>query len=131
MTILDTCALIYDALSPELLSKRALKAINEAEQRDLLACSDISLWEIAMLVEKGRLEPGTDCLSFIRMALAARTIKVLPINPEIAHLAASSERFRHHDPADRIIAATTMHYKGSLVTSDGKLQAIQGLKTIW
>ena len=131
MIIMDTCAMIYDALSPELLSKRALKAISEAERKDRLACSDISLWEVAMLVEKGRLDPGTDSLSFIRLAVAARSIKVLPINPEIANLAASSQRFRHHDPADRIIAATTMHYKGSLVTSDGKIQAVQGLKTIW
>jgi predicted nucleic acid-binding protein len=35
------------------------------------------------------------------------------------------------DPADRIIAATAKFHNGKLVTSDGKLRKLKGLKTIW
>ena len=48
--VLDTCALIFDALQPEKLPTRAARAIKQAEDAGQLACSDISLWEIAMLV---------------------------------------------------------------------------------
>ena len=58
--VLDTCALIFDALSPERLSKGATKAIEAAERHDLLFCSDMSLWEITILMQKGRLSVDTD-----------------------------------------------------------------------
>ena len=131
LIILDTCALIIDSLSPEKLGKKALKAIRKGEEEKRLACSDISLWEIAMLIKKERLDPGTDSLSFINLMLKARSIKVLPINPSIAHLSASYPEFTHHDPADRLIAATTLHYKGTLITCDDRLKKTKGLTTIW
>lgn len=131
MIILDTCVLIFDALNPKSLSAGALNAIERGENDRELACSDISLWEIAMLVKKKRLEPGIDALSFINLALAARTINVIAINPEIAHISVSHTVFEHHDPADRLIAATTLYCKGQLVTCDGRLRKIEGLSTVW
>lgn len=131
MTVLDTCAIIFDALTPERLSKKAERAIAKGEEQGRLACSDISLWEIAMLVAKGRIDPGTDPQSFIRDALAARSIQVIPINPEIAAMSAAHGEFSHFDPADRIIAATTLQCRGKLVTCDGHLQNIKGLPVIW
>ena len=131
MILLDTCALIFDALAPDKLGKKALLTIEKGEGHGTLACSDISLWEISMLIKKGRLDPGTDTVSFINLTLAARKIKVMPITPEIAYMSSSHKAFTHHDPADRLIAATTLHYKGSLVTCDGLLRNIKGLSTIW
>lgn len=131
MVILDTCALIYDALAPNKLSSKARQAIADGEVKNQLACSDISLWEVAMLIKKGRLDPGTDGLSFIRLALSARRIQVLPINPDIAELSVSYADFIHHDPADRIIAATALHHKATLVTCDKHLKTIKGLKIVW
>ena len=75
MILLDTCALVFDALAPERLSAEALRAIEEGEENGSLACCDISLWEIAMLVAKGRLNPGTDALSFLKLVLASRVIR--------------------------------------------------------
>lgn len=131
MIVLDTCALIFDALAPGKLSSRALLAIENGEKHGVLACSDISLWEIAMLIKKGRLDPGTDTVSFLDLALSSRNIKTLPILPEIAYISSSHKAFVHHDPADRLIAATTLHYKGSLVTCDSLLRNIKELPTIW
>ena len=131
MILLDTCALVFDALAPERLSAEALRAIEEGEENGSLACCDISLWEIAMLVAKGRLDPGTDALSFLKLVLASRVIRPLPITPEIARISANDALFANHDPADRIIAATALHYGGSLVTCDQALQSVKGLKIIW
>ena len=131
MILLDTCALVFDALAPERLSADALRAIEEGEEDGSLACCDISLWEIAMLVSKGRLDPGTDALSFLKLVLAARVIRPLPITPEIAQISAVETLFAHYDPADRIIAATALHYEKPLVTCDDSLQAVKGLKIIW
>lgn len=131
MIILDTCALIFDALAPGKLSNKALLAVEKGDEQGLLACSDISLWEISMLIKKGRLDPGTDTISFINLALSARKIKVMPITPNIAYMSSFHKSFVHHDPADRLIAATTIHYKGALVTCDGLLRNIKELSTIW
>src|SRR3989339_1815518 len=118
LILLDTCALIFDALAPERLSAEAIRAIEEGEENGSLACCDISLWEIAMLVAKGRLDPGTDVLSFLNLVLASRVIRTLPITPEIAKISAIDSLFAHHDPADRIISATALHYEKPLVTCD-------------
>lgn len=131
MILLDTCVLVFDALAPDRLSTKALRAIEKGEESGSLACCDISLWEIAMLVAKGRLDPGTDVLSFLRLVLASRAIRPLPITPEIAKISAGDALFAHHDPADRIIGATALHYGGPLVTCDQALQTVQGLKILW
>lgn len=131
MILMDTCALIFDALSPDRLSNRALQAIDEGEKNNELTCSDISLWEIAMLVEKHRLDPGTDILSFLRLVLAARMIRLLTIIPEIAKISADDSLFPHHDPVDRIIVASAIHYRGKLVTCDTRLRAVEGLEIVW
>lgn len=129
--ILDTCAMIFDSLDPDRLSKKAAAAIAQADTAGTLACCDISLWEIAMLIAKGRLDPGTDSQKFINLVLAARNIKVLPITPEIAVKSSQPDFCPHGDPADRIIAASTLLHKSKLVTSDQKLTAVAGLQIIW
>lgn len=131
MTILDTNVLIYDALTPDRLSAAALRAIEAGEAQRELYCSDITLWEVAMLIDKGRLDPGTDYLAFIRLALAARGTQVLPITPEIAGLSVRIPGLEHGDPADRIIVATAIHSGGVLITSDRKLRKTEAIATIW
>jgi PIN domain nuclease of toxin-antitoxin system len=132
MIIIDTCALIFDSLDPKKLTKKGLEAINQAEEEKHLYCCDITLWEVAMLVSKKRLKIEIDLKSFLGLVLEARQIQILPITPEIATLAVTSPSLiEHGDPADRLIAATTLHRKASLVTADAKLQNMIDLPTIW
>lgn len=120
MILLDTCAIIFDALSPQRLSPKSRHAIEDATRRTTLAVSDISLWEIAMLIEKKRLDTGTDTLSFLETVLAARRIEVKAITPPIA-ARATTLSLPHGDPADRIILATAIIYNATLITSDRHL----------
>ena len=130
MITLDTCALIFDALFPEKLTAAAKKAINQAEKKNELFCSDICLWEIAMLIQKKRLDPGADAETFMRLMLEARQIQILGISLKIAALSAALAT-DHLDPADRIIAATAIQHNAALITCDKKLHRITDLSIIW
>ncbi len=122
MVVLDTNALIFDALNPARLSRKARGLIQRAHTRNDLCCSDISLWEIAMLVAKGRLDPGTGALEFMNLALTARSIAMLPITPEIAELSTRLPEAVSADPADRLIAATAIHHGAMLISTDINLK---------
>jgi PIN domain nuclease of toxin-antitoxin system len=128
--VLDTHAIVFDALVPKRLSPRARKAIEAAAEDHRLACSDISLWEIAMLISRGRLHPAMDARQFLDDVITARSMQVLAITPEIAVLS-QSDAFAHGDPADRLIAATAQSFRASLVTSDERLRALKEIATIW
>jgi PIN domain nuclease of toxin-antitoxin system len=130
LIVLDTNALIYDALTPARLSARARKAIDLAFNERELACSDISLWEIALLIARKRLNPAIDARQFLDDMIAARHVHVLPITPEIAVLS-QSDMFSHGDPADRLIAATARLHRAPLITSDARLRKLKEITTIW
>ncbi|MBJ6751863.1 PIN domain-containing protein [Geomonas anaerohicana] len=59
------------------------------------------------------------------------TCHVLPITLDIAYHSSHHPGFAHGDPADRIIAATALHHKASLITCDTKLLEMKALKTVW
>ena len=130
MIVLDTHALLHDALEPARLSSRARAAIAEGAESRSLACSDISLWEIALLIARGRFDPKADAALFLERLIEGRAIEVLPITPKIAVLS-QSDSFRHGDPADRIIAATALTHRARLVSADRKLRGVRGLQAIW
>lgn len=130
MILLDTCALIYDALDPARLGPRAARLIEEEAEIGGLVCSDMTLWETAMLAAKGRLSLPTSPGQFLTLALEARRIRVAPITPEIAEISCG-DRFHHADPADRIIAATGLALEAPIVTCDARLRDVRGLKTVW
>ncbi|MEA1967949.1 MAG: PIN domain-containing protein, partial [Thermodesulfobacteriota bacterium] len=67
MIVVDTHVIIWDALKPKLLSKKAKNAINEANERDGIIFCEISLWEIAMLIKKARISIDTSYQDFIKI----------------------------------------------------------------
>ena len=99
----------------------------ESEQ---LACSDISLWEIGMLVSKGRLTIAAETEQFLEDIIRARDVRVLPITPRIAALAQSQEFFQT-DPADRIIAATAIAHGAKLLSADKLLRRLNSVEVVW
>lgn len=131
MILLDTCVIIFDALAPEQLSSRATEELDKGRESGNLTCSDISLWEIAMLIKKERIKPAMPPRNFLEDIIAANKLRVLPVTPEIAWLANFHPEFMHGDPADRIIAATALQHKSPLITIDTALRNIKGITTIW
>jgi PIN domain nuclease of toxin-antitoxin system len=131
MMLLDTCVIIFDALAPDQLSKKALTELEKGRASGSLACSSISLWEIAMLMSKERIKVSMHPKLFLADVIAANRLQVLPINTEIAYHASYHADFTHGDPADRIIAATSLHHKAPLLTCDTRLRDMRVLHTVW
>jgi len=129
--VVDTHVIIWDALKPKLLSKNAKNAINEANERDGIIFCEISLWEIAMLIKKARISIDTSYQDFIKIVFLSNKYQFKGITPEIAELSTSLPEEVNQDPADRIIAATSLIYKIPLVTTDKNLINADSVKTIW
>jgi PIN domain nuclease of toxin-antitoxin system len=128
---MDTCAIIWDALDPSKLSNKATSSIEKADKNNALIISDISIWEISMLIKKKRLEVNSTATTFINLFLQSRNISIQSISPEIAELSVNFDNTINSDPADRIIAATSIIYNAALVTSDKNLLENKQLDTIW
>ena len=80
--------------------------------------SAISLWEVAMLVDLGRLSLQMPSGEWLSKAAHPRTVRLVPITPEIAAGTASLPATFHRDPADRIIVATCLELDAPLLTRD-------------
>ena len=131
-TICDTHILLFWAHEPERLSSTARQALEKGLSRGELAIADITLWELALLRERGRLllPADVDADFYLKQLLAALRLHVLPITPEIA-LLSRSDLFLHGDPADRLIGATALQLGAPLITADSKLRALPGLHSVW
>jgi PIN domain nuclease of toxin-antitoxin system len=75
------------------------------DQRPFLC--DVSLWEVAMLVERGRIELDLPLSEWLDAAAHPRSVQVVGITPQIATAVASLPDSFHRDPADRLIVATS------------------------
>jgi PIN domain nuclease of toxin-antitoxin system len=117
--LLDTHAWIWllngneENLKPEFVN-----IIQQAASSELLSISAISLWEVAMLESKGRIRLSIDCLDWLKAALAAPGISLVPLTAEIASGSCTLPGEFHGDPADRIIVATAKILGARLLTRD-------------
>jgi len=109
MLNLDTHILV--ALLNGDLSERERRLVVTEE----LAISDIVLWELAKLIQIGRLTLDLDSVEFKR---CLRKLTVIPISIEIAR---KSTELDLSDPADEIIAATSIIDQIPLLTRDRKI----------
>jgi PIN domain nuclease of toxin-antitoxin system len=124
--VLDTHAWFWLVASPEHLSEAGAQAIDRS---DRLGISAITCWEIAMLVEKGKIEIDRPVQRWLEDALTSTATVLLPIDPAVAALAAQLPL--HGDPADRIIVATAITAGAELLTKDQKIRASGLVLTIW
>jgi len=126
--VADTHAWVWWTASAELLSKRARR---ELESSSEIGVAAISCWEVAMLVEKGRLQLDRDPLTWLKQALAQPKIRLLTLTPEIAVLSSKFAAEIPGDPADRIIAATASLQRARLATKDMRLRKASSVETVW
>lgn len=131
MVLIDTHILLWWVNDPTALSDPARQAIDSAVQSKSVYASCISSWEIAMLVERGRLRLAMDVRDWLCRCEALPFLSFVAVSNAIAVESVRLPDFPHADPADRIIAATALSLGAPLVTKDRKLQSYSHLKTIW
>lgn len=131
MIVLDTHTLLWWVNDPSTLSKPAKKAIDVAVKSKSVHVSCISSWEIALLVERGRLRLALDVRDWICRCEALPFLTFVAVSNAIAVESVRLPDFPHADPADRIIAATALSLGAALVTKDDKLRNYSHVITIW
>lgn len=119
MILLDTHVLVHYLVEDKKLGRRAIASIDKALSGDDVFVSAISFWEIAMLVERGRIEMDTPVVAFRALALR-HGIQEEPVDGEIG-IAAARLPDSHGDPADRMLVATAMLRTLTLITADDTL----------
>jgi len=117
--LLDTHTLIWLDSGDKKLGAQTRRRIDNALQEEELAVSAISFWEVAMLVDRGRIELSLPTLLWRRDLLSAGLVEI-PVSGEIGIAAATLESF-HGDPADRVITATAILREAQLFTADDKI----------
>jgi PIN domain nuclease of toxin-antitoxin system len=129
MILLDTHALVWAVAEKNRLSHAAYAAILQAQKMDGVAVAAITLWELAMLIARGRIQAYGTVDASVKMLTEGVIIR--PITPEVAALAAQFPPDFPADPADRLIGATAVAEGMTLVTRDEKLRASPLLRTVW
>ena len=118
MILLDTHALVWAAEGNRRLGETARATIEETRRSDRVGVSAITPWEIALLVERDRLQLAMEIGAWIQTVLQAPGVDLLPIEPRIAvDSVRLPGRFRA-DPADRLIIATARRWGTPLLTAD-------------
>jgi PIN domain nuclease of toxin-antitoxin system len=128
MIVLDTHAWIFLADDPKRLGKGARRAIAKA---DRLGVAAVSLWELALLVEKRRLSLDRELLPWMLDALADPRLELLPLSPAVVAAAHQLRGALDGDPGDRIITATALVEGASLVTKDARITESGLVPVIW
>jgi PIN domain nuclease of toxin-antitoxin system len=91
--------------------------------REQWGISSIVLWELAKLHQKGRIELGPD--SPLLAPVLAR-LKIWPINLDVCRSLLQLDF--SSDPADELIAATSIAYAVPLLTRDARIRTSKLLK---
>jgi PIN domain nuclease of toxin-antitoxin system len=130
MILVDTHVVVWLALEPARISKKARALIEETRHRGQgLAISDITLLEIAQLESKSRIKLNASLETFLS-EVEARFV-VLPITGQVCIRAMGLPAVYPKDPADRVIGATALVEGVPLVTADDDIRRSKALRTIW
>lgn len=112
--LLDTNALLWLLSDDVRLSQTSRKVIESASE---ILVSEVSLWEIAIKISIGKLEPIPGLhdtvrnLGFRRLSISDKNLKIYEALPLI-----------HRDPFDRMLVAQALCEDTALLTSDSFLK---------
>lgn len=128
MIVLDTHAWVFLVDDPKRMGKAARRAIGKA---DRLGVAAVSLWEVALLVEKRRLSLDRDLLPWIQDALREPKVELLPLTPAVVSTAHQLRGALDGDPGDRLIVATALVEGATLASKDGRITDSGVVTVVW
>lgn len=119
--VLDTHILIWILLEPAKLSKSVISIITEAQENNNIFISSITLWEIAMLIHKKRINIYERIGDFLGSIVKIDGLNIIELNDRIAAESVILPNGFYGDPADCIIISSTREIRGTLITRDQKI----------
>lgn len=129
MIVLDTHVWVWWVHGDPKLPNNYAQAISNHES-DGLGLSVISCWEVAKLVEFGRLVLPATLDEWIDQALSYPGVRLLNLTPRIALESSRLPQPFHKDPADQIIVATARDYGCELATLDKRIRGYAHVKVL-
>lgn len=99
MVVLDTHALLWWALDPDRLSPAAAACLRDMD-RDGGFASAISIWELGIKIQRGKLDLGIPLEEFTRRVENSAIVELLPVTTA-TWLRSLELTWHHRDPADR------------------------------
>ena len=128
--LLDTHAWVWWAGGSDHLPAGVRRHVQVALAEDRLWLSAISAWEVALLVQRGRLVLRYPVREWIARTEVLAGLRFLPVDTGIAIRSVELPDL-HPDPADRLIVASAERLGATLVTKDERLRAYPGVATLW
>jgi PIN domain nuclease of toxin-antitoxin system len=116
--LLDTHIWFWSLSESARLGRRARVEIARAKNE--LWLSPVSVWELLLLAERGRVKLGTDPLQWVAQAIGRAPVQEAPLNLDVA-IRSRQIMLAHADPADRFLVATAFVDDLTLVTADDVL----------
>lgn len=124
--LLDTHIWFWYLTGSDRLPPGLREDIADAEEPPWL--SPVSVWELGLLVERGRVELDRSVREWVEDALRELPVEEAVMNAEVA-LTSHEIDVRHRDPADRFLAATALVFDLTLLTVDERLTVLDWLPT--
>jgi PIN domain nuclease of toxin-antitoxin system len=127
----DTVALVYFATDDfRHMGPRASRIFRRAEERrDLIHVPVICLFELAQLLERGRVRSRMSLLEWHALVTGEPNLPLEPLTWEDVREARGLAKIA--DPFDRLIAGTAIRLDAPLITSDERIRRSGLVPTVW
>jgi PIN domain nuclease of toxin-antitoxin system len=126
---LDTHVLLWWALDPDRLSPAAVASLRAAERIGAFA-SAISIWELGVKVQRGKLDLPLPVAELARRIQRSGIVDLVPVTTA-TWLRSLELAWDHRDPADRVIVATALQQDVPLLTADAEIHRFGGVSCVW
>ena len=120
--LLDTHIVLWLDSGDERLRPETRTRIDECwRQGGTVFLSAVSAWEIALLVDTGRVDLDIPVEDWIERFLDCHGIEPAPLDCRAASRSYRLHQFQQRDPADRLLVATAIELGCPLVTYDERI----------
>jgi PIN domain nuclease of toxin-antitoxin system len=116
--LVDTHVLIEWVEGGSRLTRAQRRVLGDASEEHPVLVSDITLWEIAMLANRERIQLDRPLRDWLEAAVAPPRVQRVAISPAVAAEVAALPSTFHRDLADRIIVASARTLGATLLTRD-------------
>jgi len=129
--LLDTHTWVWWNARPDALSPAVRELLSDPAACNELLLSAISVWELCKLLEKGKIGLSLPVEDWIRQALDAPGLRLVPLTPRIAYRSTVLPGPFHQDPADQIIIATAREENATILTRDARILGYRHAQSLW